>query len=296
MFGGILRTAGLMLIGFGGWILGSVYPAPTALVAMLGPTALQARAAAGLKAVPWESVQNVLSLEQRRAEVDSVLKQTSAAGRAIVVEQVTPAEVAMEAPEIQMLPLPRSIPVSTPSAGVAAGSFETAISLCPRMAVTNGPRADAAGHVLSYHPITTIQGIALAVDPTRKACVSSGFGERNGRLHRGVDYHSADGGQIMAAGDGVVLEEKYRDDYGNMLLIDHGHGVYTRYAHLAAFQHGLAVGSRVKAGDPIGLMGNTAAYPVPIHLHYEVLVGDYANPKASFGLTPKNPFGGGAAG
>jgi murein DD-endopeptidase MepM/ murein hydrolase activator NlpD len=44
----------------------------------------------------------------------------------------------------------------------------------------------------------------------------------------------------------------------------------------------------VKAGDSIGLMGNTAGYAVPIHLHYEVLTGDYANPKASFGLTPEN--------
>ncbi len=83
---------------------------------------------------------------------------------------------------------------------------------------------------------------------------------------------------------------KYRDDYGNMLVIDHGGGVYTRYAHLASFGRGLMSGVTVKAGEQIGLMGNTAGYQIPMHLHYELLLGDYANPKASFGLAPADPF------
>ena len=45
------------------------------------------------------------------------------------------------------------------------------------------------------------------------------------------------------------------------------------------------------AGDQIGLMGNTAGYQAPIHLHYEVLTGDYNTPKQSFGLTPSDVFG-----
>jgi murein DD-endopeptidase MepM/ murein hydrolase activator NlpD len=50
------------------------------------------------------------------------------------------------------------------------------------------------------------------------------------------------------------------------------------------------IGARVKQGQQIGLMGNTAAYRIPIHLHYELLTGDYANPKGSFGLKAVNPF------
>lgn len=46
----------------------------------------------------------------------------------------------------------------------------------------------------------------------------------------------------------------------------------------------------LKVGDMIGLMGNTAGCPIPIHQHYDVLAGDYNNPKASFGLTPVSPF------
>ncbi len=88
----------------------------------------------------------------------------------------------------------------------------------------------------------------------------------------------------------MVIERVYRDDFGNMLLIDHGGGVYTRYAHLASFGQGVVAGARVTAGQQIGLMGNTAAYPLPIHLHYEVLLGDYNNSRRSFGLETRDPF------
>lgn len=170
------------------------------------------------------------------------------------------------------------------AAAADAGAFETTLTLCPRMSISNAPSPTA------FAPVVLVNGVRLAVNPTREACLSSGFGPRNGRPHRGVDYHSEDGGPILAAADGVVLEKKYRDDYGNMLLIDHGEGVYTRYAHLSSFGQGIAVGAKVTAGQQIGLMGNTASYRIPIHLHYELLLGDYANPKASFGLEAKSPF------
>ena len=92
---------------------------------------------------------------------------------------------------------------------------------------------------------------------------------------RVLDYHADIGVPVLAGGDGKILEMKYRDDYGNMILIDHGGGVYTRYAHLASFGKGSPPGVSVKAGEALGLMGNSASYQIPIHLHYEVLVGDY---------------------
>jgi len=105
-----------------------------------------------------------------------------------------------------------------------------------------------------------------------------------------LDYYSATGGPISAAADGVVIERVYRNDYGNMLLIDHGNGVYTRYAHLASFGEGVEIGASVSAGQKIGMMGNTAGYRVPVHLHYEVLLGDYNTPRGSFGLEARSPF------
>ena len=69
-----------------------------------------------------------------------------------------------------------------------------------------------------------------------------------------------------------------------------GQGVFTRYAHLSSFAPDALVGARVVAGQQIGLMGNTAAYTIPIHLHYEVLLGDYDTPAQSFGLEARSPF------
>jgi murein DD-endopeptidase MepM/ murein hydrolase activator NlpD len=175
------------------------------------------------------------------------------------------------------------------NAAVTSG-FEPALFLCPGMTITNAPPADGRRQLTAYTPIVNVNGVHLATDPTHNTCLSSGFGMRGAHMHKGIDFYDGNGGPILAAADGVIIELKYRDDYGNMILLDHGHGVYTRYCHMSAFQRGLAVGSQVKAGDQLGLMGNTAAYPLPIHLHFELLLGDYHNPKQSFGLTPHSPF------
>ena len=167
---------------------------------------------------------------------------------------------------------------------------EPSLYLCPRMRVANAPAADAERRVLNFAPIVEVNGLALATNPTTGACLSSAFGRRGSGMHRGLDYYSATGGPISAGADGVVLERVYRNDYGNMLLIDHGNGVYTRYAHLASFADGVEIGAHVSAGQKIGMMGNTAAYRVPVHLHYEVLLGDYDNPRGSFGLEARSPF------
>ena len=76
----------------------------------------------------------------------------------------------------------------------------------------------------------------------------------------------------------------------NIRAINHGGGVYTRYAHLAGFDYNVDVGDDVAMGQQIGLMGNTSDNPIPIHLHYEILTGNYDTPKKSFVLTPVNPL------
>lgn len=165
-------------------------------------------------------------------------------------------------------------------------AFADSLQVCPKMQVSNRPATDGAGRILSYRKFTQVRGVKLATNPAPGACLSSGFGERKGRKHQGVDF-SARGGPILAAGEGAVIERTYLPDYGNTLLIDHGNGVYTRYAHLASFAPELKLCARVRTGQQIGRMGNTAGYRIPIHLHYEILIGDYANPKGSFGLEPR---------
>lgn len=205
---------------------------------------------------------------------------------------------ATPAPEAGVTPPPAPVPappattqIVVPKAPLAdpASAFATSLSVCPGMTVTNRPPATDRV-VDDFKPFVSIESVRIAVFPTPGACLSSGFGPRNDRLHKGLDYHANIGVPVLAAGDGEIVELKYREDYGNMIVINHGGGVFTRYAHLASFGRGLTLGVTVRAGDPLGLMGNSAGYQIPIHLHYEVLVGDYATPKGSFGLQPVNPM------
>lgn len=279
-----------------GWIAGSLFPAPLALTATVRDEASRLAAEFDIDPATIERLRASLSPEEFQRLGEDAAELAGAAGRAIIVERdpqavQDAAETGMAATltetSTQLAPEAQA---ETAAAPLATDGLFTPVRLCPRMEVSNQPMADAEGLVFGGVTRVNVQGVAVAVNPTRTGCFASGFGPRNGRIHKGIDLHSADGGPILAGADGVVIEKKYRDDYGNMLLIDHGAGVYTRYAHLASFAPEMAVGARVQAGREIGLMGNSAGYRIPIHLHYELLLGDYNNPKGSFGLTPRSPF------
>jgi murein DD-endopeptidase MepM/ murein hydrolase activator NlpD len=281
--------ATIAILFAGGWIAGSFYPAPRALLASINPSAFAGRVRADLAQIDWAALRERLSEEEFSRMRDEAVQMASAAGDLIEIERVDLALVQDAA--AGAFTLPSSAPTIAQGMQQQAEmtQFEATLPMCPSMTISNAP-ANADGYVSNYAPVVNVNGVALAVNPTRGACLSSGFGMRGQRQHKGVDYHSGVGGPTLAAAGGVIVEMKYRDDYGNMLLIDHGRGVYTRYAHLSTFQNGLAVGGRVAAGQVIGLMGNTASYAIPIHLHYEVLLGDYNNPRQSFGLSPHSPF------
>jgi len=123
----------------------------------------------------------------------------------------------------------------------------------------------------------TVRPVAVGYD-------SSGFGARidpfTGRRtqHDGVDFVAPVGTPIVAAAGGVVVASEYRSDYGNMVDIDHGNGLKTRYAH--ASKVFVKIGDIVKAGERIALIGRTGRATGP-HLHFEVHVND----------VPQNPVG-----
>ena len=169
---------------------------------------------------------------------------------------------------------------------IGHAKFPTSLSLCPAMSISNAPAATTDNIILKYRVIATVNDVKIAVAPVEAGCFSSGFGPRNGRLHKGIDLHAPSAVDIYAAADGLVREKVYRDDYGNMLVIEHGDGVFARYAHLERFADGIAIGDTVASGQTIGTMGNTASYEIPRHLHYEVLTGNYGTLTGSFGLTP----------
>lgn len=97
------------------------------------------------------------------------------------------------------------------------------------------------------------------------------------KMHTGVDFSAPKGTPIYSTGDGVI--ERVRTEfggYGKSIIIDHGFGFKTRYAHMNDFE--VRVGDKVKRGDKIGTVGNTGSSTAP-HVHYEVIKDDkYVNP------------------
>ncbi|MCK4607826.1 MAG: M23 family metallopeptidase [candidate division Zixibacteria bacterium] len=87
------------------------------------------------------------------------------------------------------------------------------------------------------------------------------------RMHRGIDIANRRGTQIIAAADGKVVRASSTGGLGKMVVINHGYGLESRYAHLS--QYKVKVGQRVKRGEVVGLMGSTG-YSTGPHLHYEV--------------------------
>lgn len=98
------------------------------------------------------------------------------------------------------------------------------------------------------------------------------------REHKGIDYPADAGAAVKAAGDGRIKLVPDNGEYGNTVVIAHGNGVITLYAHLSGFASGLESNQRVKQGETIGYVGNTGASTAP-HLHYEYHVnGTYTDP------------------
>ncbi len=171
----------------------------------------------------------------------------------------------------------------------AQGPFQpnAYLKLCGSGHVTNAPPVDDELWLIDFHPVAEIGGVVLTPVPVNDVCLSSGFGVRNGRPHEGIDLTSRPAGTIYAAAPGRIIEARVSRGYGNMILIDHGHGVYTRYAHLEFFDPRVEVGAEIGFGQPLGMMGNSGN-ATAVHLHFEVLTGDYHNPKRSKGLIARD--------
>jgi murein DD-endopeptidase MepM/ murein hydrolase activator NlpD len=103
--------------------------------------------------------------------------------------------------------------------------------------------------------------------------VVSGFGMRWGRLHEGIDITAQTGTPIWAAAAGTVIHAGWLGGYGNLVVVDHGNGLATAYAHASAIL--VAVGQEVAQGETVALIGSTGNSSGP-HLHFEVRVNGIA--------------------
>ncbi|MFN9966482.1 MAG: M23 family metallopeptidase [Lysobacteraceae bacterium] len=113
--------------------------------------------------------------------------------------------------------------------------------------------------------------------PIEFARLSSGFGARRHpvlnrmRMHKGVDYAAPVGTPIFAAGEGRVKFAGWQNGYGRTVILDHGNGITTLYAHMSRLGS-YRVGQRVRQGTTIGYVGMSGLATGP-HLHYEFRVG-----------------------
>jgi murein DD-endopeptidase MepM/ murein hydrolase activator NlpD len=173
------------------------------------------------------------------------------------------------------------------SATVAAGSFVSSTLSSPE--TTFGVLRDLLGLLETRlqtvrYGVERRQALAAATPSLWPAAgwLSSAFGNRadpfTGRpdFHPGIDISADKGTPIYATADGTVESASYSGAYGNLVVLDHGFGISTRYGHMSKFA--VRSGDRVHRGEVIGYMGQTGRANGP-HVHYEVwLNGRMLNP------------------
>ena len=131
----------------------------------------------------------------------------------------------------------------------------------------------------SWKKLDTLQDGAIAIPsdkPLETAVFTSGYGYRDDPFHHGSDFHpgidlaAPTGTPIHATADGIVVDAGWNNGgYGNMVEIDHGKGIHTRYGHMSRVL--VADGEHVTRGQVIGLVGSTG-HSTGSHCHYEVRI------------------------
>lgn len=174
------------------------------------------------------------------------------------------------------------------AAALPLGRLDTRIC---KTQVSNAPVA-INNQISRASAAACVNGIPLMVNPAPEACLTSGFGQRNGRAHKGIDYQSKPAGKVVAAAPGSVITRGYRtSDFGNWVVIDHGSDVYTAYAHLASIDKSVTEGLQVIQGQALGTMGNSGpSWIRAIHLHYEVRTGNIDQARSFFNLKAIDPY------
>jgi murein DD-endopeptidase MepM/ murein hydrolase activator NlpD len=175
--------------------------------------------------------------------------------------------------------------VNSPAIGGSTVDYTTAellrgANLKEGIDLLKGRTAEMESHLSLLEQVAVQRATALQFTPNIwpvKGAITSHYGNRadpfNGEaeLHLGLDISALFNSQVRAPADGVVLYAERKAAYGNLLILDHGNGLTTRYGHLSRSL--VRVGQKVKRGDIVGLVGMTGRTTAP-HLHYEVRRND----------------------
>jgi murein DD-endopeptidase MepM/ murein hydrolase activator NlpD len=218
-----------------------------------------------------------------KAQVDSLQRMVTKLGVMAGLESSLPEPGAAGVGGVGGVP---SLESTAPSADIAA-SFDT-------MGTSVESLAEKSEKLTEFYET---QKVLLASTPSVwpvRGYLSSQFGNRldpftsQFDFHPGIDVSTPAGTKIQAPADGVVVSCGVKGAYGNAMVIDHGYGIVTRYAHLSAFA--AKPGQRVRRGDVIAYVGQTGRSTAP-HLHYEVWVKDKLQNPIHYILDEYRTFG-----
>lgn len=149
------------------------------------------------------------------------------------------------------------------------------------VATTRYPNVNASGFSTS-RSTTSAKKLGISFVRPTSGVVTSRFGARWGRTHTGIDIGAPTGTAIKAAASGTVIFSGWKGTLGKLVVISHGNGVQTYYAHCSSLL--VSSGQTVSAGQLIAKMGSTGRSTGP-HLHFEIRLNGYAiNPQSYIGF------------
>ena len=172
----------------------------------------------------------------------------------------------------------------TPDMSAAIADIESDfVSLTDKIAIQKQVINESLGPIKSQLAYLMAKPSIMPV----AASITAGFGyrknpftSRGSEFHKGIDFAASHGQKVMATGDGIVMFSGWNAGYGRMVIISHGYGLSTLYAHNSKLL--VKQGDKVKKGQAISNAGNTGR-STGTHLHYEVkLNGKNVNPSKYF--------------
>jgi len=144
------------------------------------------------------------------------------------------------------------------------------------------PAIGGGDDVVAVPAVSRVADQVVSLATPVQGRVTSRFGPRWGRMHNGMDFAAPTGTPVYAAASGTVTYADWAGTYGRLVIIDHGNGLETRYAHLSQIL--VKEGDQVQRGQRIALVGSTGNSTGP-HLHFEVRVdGEPQDPASWLGL------------
>ncbi len=204
----------------------------------------------------------------------------AAASSAEEADRLAQQETVLESESLELAALARRASrAAAASRSTASASDSAALAGASRRETGGSPEPAAPAPAVASAPISSAPQPAASGGWQWPASgsVTSEYGRRWGRMHEGVDIGAPSGTPINAARSGQVVFAGSQGGYGNLVLVDHGGGVVTAYAHQSRII--VSPGQSVSGGQQLGAVGSTGNSTGP-HLHFEVRVGGAArNPR-----------------